>query len=270
MKDSEFLSKLRYNIRENIDGKDGEINEYKLDADNVQTEIESILKKENDKKFNPFLNKAVAKSIQKSHIQTTDLISNIYAIKIGESLPSLLSFHNKLTEIGATDHFNAKRYQEFGDNYYTAKTIKKNIDENQKSSLMLAHIEKGGKEEDFQEPVYKIIIAENQSPMYALVVEEPELYKQKEQIHFIRIKNSYNSPEKLEEFFNLFHDDKFNNDYEWFIENNISRSYGLITSVDTGMETCNKIQNIQEIENCLFNIYQGLDSFDQNTEINLC
>lgn len=270
MSNNEMINKMRSNIEKKI-LNDTSTDDASTKSEKLQSELLPLLTEAKKDKTNPFLNKVVSQSLQQSGFNSQHLIKHLYGAKITESLESLLAFHSKLIEVGATDHQNKLRYNEFGDNYHSAYTISKNLDHQSIDMLKMIHVHNGLDESDFSLPTYKVVISENQDAMFALIIEEPEMYKESFKIHFVRLKRSYTDNNKITELFDILNStENIKSNYNWFIRNNISKSYGLITSVDVSNQICNKLQNIEEVEHCLFNIYQGLESFSANPEIVIC
>lgn len=270
MKKDDFRARLQANMKANIKNEENELN-FDDDINSFQSNLELSLNDLQSKNImSNHLNKTLASAIQNVGLNSIDLINSLYGFKIGHSFETLNELYENLIKHGAINHLKNQRYNEFGDNYFSAYSFERKINETLLDNLKLCFIQQGFDENDFVPPQNKVIISENQSPMFAFIIEESTYFIEQSKIHIMRLKRDYNDENKIEEFLNLLEDDKLYNNYDWFINRDISKSFGLIASVNLKDFSCNNIQNVGELERCLFNIYQGLESFSSNPEIIIC
>lgn len=253
--------------------------------------------------YRPYL--AVVEALFESGFVSTDvscfntdqLFNYIYGVKAVEQLENFTSAHNKLTEIQANDHIgsqqpselyvtnskkdgkqlscfncdsiynietknkedgcdhcttfcNTKTYNSSGDNYFSAYSFKR----------------KGTPDsEEKNNPVTRVLIIENQSPMYAIVVDEKTYSLTPKSMTIVRLKRKYNDPCRLKEFLKLVEEDMLKNNTKWSPFND-TISFGIITTVSIDDKSCDAVIEPKSIESALLNLESLAYCLDVDTD----
>jgi hypothetical protein len=161
-----------------------------------------------------------------------------------------------------TSTINQKTWNSSGDNYYSAYSFDHVLSDSERKTIETTseHCKANTQEE---RPTYqnRVIVIENQSPMWAIVVDVCPFTGKSSELHIVRLKSSYNDKNRLPELLELVKSNSLKNNYEWSAHTG-GASFGIITTLDVRSMECNPVLQPHEIESALFNIYSGVDSIE--------
>lgn len=151
-----------------------------------------------------------------------------------------------------TSSFNQKVFNTSGDNYYSAYQFEHSLSDTEKF-VIKHHPRKKGNE--YPKAYDRVIVVENQSPMWAFVVTGCPFSGEDKDFFIVRIKSNYDDENRLEELLELVKNNQLKNSFNWSINN--STNYGIIAHVTISDMQCSVVVEPKAIESALFNIYSG-------------
>lgn len=197
----------------------------------------------------------------------TDHIGDLEPSTIYESKGSLVCFdcdktyplsHGKETGCtNCTSKTNQKTFNSSGDNYFSAYQFEHTLSDTEKFV-----IEMSPRDDDERATTFnRVIVAENQSPMWAFVLTENAFTGEPDDFYIIRLKCNYNDKDRLPELLELVKNNKLENNHDWSTYNDTSR-YGIVAQVKIQEMECKPVLQPKHIESALFNIYSGCSCID--------
>lgn len=239
-------------------------------------------------------------SVEDRDFNTEQLFNYIYGIKCVNAVPAFKHLHTWLMENNFTDHigkqapstlytvkeqlrcFNCnstyplshgkekgcnkctqtveqKTWNNSGDNYFSAYKF-----EHKPSDIDLSVIDiSKGESDSKREPVFdRVIIVENQSPMWAFVLTENVFSGDPDELYIVRLKCNYNDKDRLPELLELVKNNKLENNSDWSAYNDTTK-HGVIAHVEVENMVCKPVMQPKHIESALFNIYSGFSCLPQ-------
>ncbi len=239
-------------------------------------------------------------SVDERDFNTEQLFNYIYGIKCVNAVPAFMELHTWLMENNFTDHigkqvpstlytvkeklhcFNCnsnyplsqgkekgcdkctetveqKTWNNSGDNYFSAYKF-----EHKPSDIDLSVIDiSKGKSDSKREPVFdRVIIVENQSPMWAFVLTENVFSGDADELYIVRLKCNYNDKDRLPELLELVKNNKLESNSDWSAYNDTTK-HGVIAHVKVENMVCKPVTQPKHIESALFNIYSGFSCLPQ-------
>ena len=224
------------------------------------------------------------------------MFNYIYGVKCVSALPSLLTLHKWLMDNDYTDHFGIeepsclykhqdvmkcfdcnktfpaeqttcstcktavgkKVFNTSGDNYFSAYEFDYALTEIDRDVMNISSKTLGKKIDDEDRPQAKtrVVIAENQSPMWAFVIVDSPYTGEPDTLFIVRLKCNYNDPCRLQALLDMAEKNTLENNYKWSTSNDTSR-YGIIAAVDIKNLECKMVLQPKHIESALFNVYSG-------------
>lgn len=198
-----------------------------------------------------------------SDFNLEQLLNHIYGVKMHESIATFERLFDALMEMGHTEHTSERAYNPSGDNYYSAMKfqIKPTVEDVKTRDIVNEMFPKNHTEpEAWRSDIYrKVIVIENQSPTFAVVLDHCIYTGKPTEMHFVLLKQDYNSVNPLDKFIN----DEFNFKGRWDLNSYANRSKGkphIIATLDIRMMEAKPIYMPAQIDQVLFNIYSGHDS----------
>jgi len=186
-----------------------------------------------------------------SCFNTEQLFKYIMGVKVYHKVDMFLTLHANLMELGATDH-DGKGFNTSGDNYFSAYEFDKVLSESSKTVMKLYPRER------VTPPKTKVIIIENQSPMFAVVMDYCAFTQFPKRMTLVRLKRNYDDTCRIQQFLDIVKTSKIEEDHKWSAYND-SIDYGVITTLDLDKMECNPVLNYRDIESVLFSIGSGYD-----------
>lgn len=221
--------------------------------------------------------RAVVQGLFEGGFLTTDdrdfnceqLFQHIYGVKVFNALDAFSLLHAKLRAMGMIDHSQYEtKYNTSGDNYYSAYTFHiYPTNDNYKvcriSDKVLKRKERKTPD-DFNWPEAKrrVVIVENQSPMWAYILEDDVFTGKATKFHIVQLRENYNDDANFTELIEA----EFN-----FKSLNISAfndtvTRHILTTLNIEDQECEPVLEPKRIEYALFNIYSGRDSLGEKEE----
>jgi hypothetical protein len=237
-------------------------------------------------------------SVKDRDFNTEKLFNYIYGVKCVHSVPSFQKLHSWLMDNDFTDHIgtlepsslyeskgslvcfdcdktyplshvketgctncktttNQKTFNSSGDNYYSAYQFEHKLSDIQKGIIDMSPEDS----EDRLTTFDRVIVVENQSPMWAFVLTESAFSGEPDEFSIVRLKCNYDDKDRLPELLELVKNNKLKNNHDWSTYNDTSR-YGVIAHVKIEDMECKPVLQPKHIESALFNLYSGVDSLE--------
>jgi hypothetical protein len=225
---------------------------------------------------------------------TDQLINYIYGVKCASSIPSFQKLHTWLMANGHTDHVgtqvpsdlydvkgelrcfdcdntyplshkketgcthctsttNQKTWNPSGDNYYSAYQFEHKLSDTEQTVIKISRSDR-----ERPKTFDRVIVVENQSPMWAFVVMDNPFTGQPDELYIVRLKCNYDDKDRLPELLELVKNNQLENNHDWSGYNDTSR-HGVIACVKIDDMECKPVLQPKHIESALFNIYSGCD-----------
>ncbi|WP_415912354.1 hypothetical protein [Neptuniibacter sp. QD37_11] len=198
-----------------------------------------------------------------SDFNVSQIMQYAYGIKLHEALATFHKIFNLLEERGHTSIEN--KCGTTGDNYYTALKyqVKPTDDDILIRSLHREFFE-SSVEDSFPTDVYrKVLVIENQSPMYALVLEYSLFSGDPTELHIVRLKENYNDPDRLTHMIEA----EFNKVAQLCDGSAYSeKTCRPITTLKISDMECTHVNSPRLIELALINLETGLFHLEDNED----
>lgn len=152
-----------------------------------------------------------------------------------------------------TSTTDTKTFNTSGDNFYSAYEFDHVWSDSAEIVRNMRPLREGEEELDLKA---KVIIAENQSPMFAYVLFPSEFTGNPDDFYIVRLKSDYKDQDRLPELLELVKTGKFENDHSWSAYNDTTR-HGIIAHLNVKEQEVKPVLQPRHIESGLFNIYCG-------------
>lgn len=205
-------------------------------------------------------------STSESCFNLSQLWEYIYGVKMHTALGTFLKLFDELVSRShiAPDHKTA--YNPSGDNYYCAMQFQIKPDEDDIKVREISANHFGSDAEPFRTDVFrKVIIIENQSPTYAVILDYSIWTNEPAKLHFMRLKEDYSDSDVLTDLIEREFDIADN--YQFTSYGGDKKICKIITTLDVDSLGCKPVVAPHTIEHVLFNIYSGYDALSESAAI---
>lgn len=187
-------------------------------------------------------------SIGDSDFDCDQLFACVYGVKVYHALETFNNLHIALMRAG---HVDAKiSYNSSGDNYYSAYEFMQKPDKIAQSVADQGYVWATN-------IMRKVIVVENQSPMYAYVLEHSIFTGEPSKFYMVQLRADYD--EEVELLRLISTDFDMGEASEWSAYD-LHKTKRIITVLKINDMMCNPVLEPKRIEGMLFNLYSGLDS----------
>jgi len=196
------------------------------------------------------------------------LIALVYGTKVHGAIPTFLNLWDQLTARGFTSLSDRHAmYNPYGDNYFSAVQYQINPDEDDYKVREIARETAGGNQnandDDFRKDVFrKVIYIENQSPAWAVVLENSLYTNTPDKLHLLQLKEDYNDPDVLAGLHAMEFD--VAQQFKWSAYGSRKTINKIVTTLEVDKMECKPVLDPKAIEHILFDIYSGFDSIEQD------
>lgn len=183
-----------------------------------------------------------------------NLMSSVLAVKMNHALDVFDEVYDLLTEKGHVSKDTA--YNPHGDNYYWVLKYKV------KPTKIAQRIMDEHPDDDRPDAYRRVIVGENQSPMYAYVIDDSVFGGDPDAFRIVRLKMNYDDPDVLPQLEEMEFD--FHDNYEWG-----TRDYSKITQVMVHFDINNMSvergwHHLPYLEYPLLNLYSCNDAYRED------
>lgn len=187
-------------------------------------------------------------SIRDSDFSCDQLFACVYGVKVHHALETFNNLHIALMRAG---HIDAETsYNSSGDNYYSAYEFMQKPAKIAQSVADRGHVWP-------TDIMRKVIVVENQSPMYAYVLEHSIFTGEPSEFYMVQLRAEYDEDVDLPGLIGAeFEVDKV---YGWDAYD-LHKTKRIITTLKIDGMMCNPVLEPKRIEGMLFNLYSGLCS----------
>lgn len=194
-------------------------------------------------------------STNDSDFSCDQLLKYVYGVKVYHAIDDFIKLFDMLMKNGMTDHTDYdKKYNPSGDNYYSAYEF-----DVKPTDIELRILDGEPSRTDVKR---KVIVVENQSPMFAYILDYSMFINTPDEFTIVLMKGDYDDPDTLPEL--LHYEFDLHDKHEW--DALCNKTIKIITTMYFRTMECNLVTNPTRIEYALFNIYSGHDAMMQDLE----